>query len=200
MAGKMDLSNPNVQKKIVIVLFLGIFLFVIYYFLIKPQGDEIKRLKGEISSVEKQVAHLKSLKRKLPKMKKELENKKVEAAIIKKSLPSAPEVPELLREITYAARNADIALISFVPGKIKRMKEYSELDVKLKLKGTYHTLGYFLSRLGQLQRIVNTGDVSIKKINSGNKKESYTIDVSMNVVAYLYDGNAKNRKKGRRRR
>ncbi len=73
----------------------------------------------------------------------------------------------------------------------------TENPVNVKIRGEYHQLGIFLSKVANLDRIVNVSNLTIKALErKGNTKEdrslrNYTIEAEMTLTAYtLVEGGA----------
>ncbi len=188
MAGKFDINDPK-NKKIVIAVFLAIGLIaVFYYMLLKPQGAVIAGLETEVTQKKTEYSRLVALEKKVAELKAEIENNNARIEIAKKLLPTQQEIPKLLREVTYASQSADLSLESFKPGKLEPKGDYLEFRIDLSLKGNFHSLGYFLSNLSLLPRIINVGDISISGVQSATtSKKTHTISSSLNLVAYIYN-------------
>lgn len=190
MAGKFDINDPK-NKKIVIAVFLGIALIVgFYYLLLSPQGEVITGLETEVNQKKAEYSRLVALEKRVADLKAEIENNNARIEIAKKLLPTQQELPKLLREVTYASQSADLSLESFKPGKLEPKGDYLEFRIDLSLKGNFHSLGYFLSNLSLLPRIINVGDISISGVSgssSSQTKKTHTISSSLNLVAYIYN-------------
>lgn len=73
----------------------------------------------------------------------------------------------------------------------------TENPVKVKVRGEYHQLGIFLSKVANLDRIVNVSGLEIKAVErTGTAQDdralrSYTIEAEMTLTAYtLLEGGA----------
>lgn len=184
MAFDVNLNDPRVQKVIAGILFLIIGLYLIYNFMIAPQSEKINELKSQKSSLEQEVKKLIRIKRALPKKKKEIENKKEEIKIIKEYLPSKKDEHTLLQSISELVSNSNLAMSSINFEELKSKKDFKQFNISLKLKGTYHNLGSFLSSLSKLSRIVNVGNITLSSINQDN----FSISIDLNLISYVNKG------------
>ena len=73
----------------------------------------------------------------------------------------------------------------------------NENPVKVKVRGEYHQLGIFLSKVANLDRIVNVSGLAIKSVEkTGNTRDdralrTYTVEAEMTLTAYtLVEGGA----------
>jgi len=73
-------------------------------------------------------------------------------------------MPDLLNNITQAALSAGIETQLFQPGGEVMKDFYAEKPIQLKMLGTYHQFGTFISNVASLPRVVilTMHDVSLK--------------------------------------
>ncbi len=76
-------------------------------------------------------------------------------------LPEENEMPNLLRKVTAAGKQSGIEFTLFKPEARVPHEFYTDNPVSLKIEGGYHQTGVFLSRLANLDRIVNVGDLKL---------------------------------------
>jgi len=74
-------------------------------------------------------------------------------------LPDSKEIPDLLSSISSAGRDSGLEVISFRQ-RMEQLKDfYAEVPVDVTVRGNYHQVATFFDRVGQLDRIVNVGDI-----------------------------------------
>ena len=78
-----------------------------------------------------------------------------------RQLPNKTEVPNLLVDITQAGLGRGLNFVLFKPEKEKPQEFYAELPINIKVTGSYHELGQFVSDLAALPRIVTIGNIDI---------------------------------------
>ncbi len=79
-----------------------------------------------------------------------------------RQLPGKTEVPNLLVDISQTGLAAGLEEKLFQPlGEVQR-EFYAELPIKIRLTGSYHELGNFVSGIAALPRIVTVHDVAIR--------------------------------------
>ena len=76
-------------------------------------------------------------------------------------LPEASEMPDLLRQVTTAGNKAGVRFALFEPQAISPREFHVEHPIKIKVRGGYHQVGIFLSRLANLDRIVNVANLHV---------------------------------------
>lgn len=143
---------------VVAILFLG------WYFKISTQQEELKQaqdkelaLKKEFADKQGKVVNLEAYRKQLADMEEMLQT-------MLRQLPSRTEMPDLLNNITQAALSAGIETQLFQPGGEVMKDFYAEKPIQLKMLGTYHQFGTFISNVASLPRVVilTMHDVSLK--------------------------------------
>jgi type IV pilus assembly protein PilO len=116
---------------------------------------KIADLKQQRDSKQKLVANISQLQETVRDLGAEL--KQAEAR-----LPDSKEIPDLLSSISSAGRDSGLEVISFRQ-RTEQLKDfYAEVPVDLTVRGNYHEVASFFDRVGQLDRIVNVGDIAIQ--------------------------------------
>jgi type IV pilus assembly protein PilO len=151
------------------VLLFAIIVGLGYWYKIMDQGDDLEHkqreevtLKKEFSEKWAKVANLEALKKQLAEMQDML-------AEMLRQLPNKTEMPDLLVNISQAALSAGLETQLFQPGP-ETVKEgfYAEKPIALRMLGSYHQFGSFISKVASLPRVVilTMHDVSLKPVGS----------------------------------
>lgn len=113
----------------------------------------------------------------LDALRKQMADVEERFAELTKQLPTEKEVPGLLDDITDLGTNSglQIGLIA-LQSEVKR-EFYIELPINIKVKGSYHQLGSFVSGIAALDRIVTLHDYSISPTGG---------EVAMTIQAKTY--------------
>jgi len=166
-----------------VLLSLGTYGFFNYmYNPLREKGlkldEEIAKKEQELKETEKIVANLDIKKAEFEKVKKELE-------YVIKRLPTKEEIPELLKTITELAIKSDVDLISFRPAPSLSREVYEEIPVNLFIKGRYHNVGLFLTKVGNLERIITPSTVKLSAMIPTEKDPS-TARADLTITAFVY--------------
>lgn len=102
-------------------------------------------------------------------------------ATMEKQLPSKAEMASLLSDINQAGSGRGLQFDQFKPGNPVVKDYYAELPIDVKLSGSYHDLGEFVSDIAKLSRIVTLNNLAI----SSNKDGGLTLDVVAKTFRYL---------------
>jgi type IV pilus assembly protein PilO len=99
-----------------------------------------------------------------------------------RKLPNKTEVPNLLTDISQQGAGAGLDQKLFQPEAQINKEFYAELPIKMKLTGSYHAIGAFVSGIAALPRIVTLHDVEIVAAD----KSAGTDQLQLNVTAKTY--------------
>jgi type IV pilus assembly protein PilO len=106
-----------------------------------------------------------------------------------RQLPGKTEVPSLLVDISQSGLAAGLPEKLFQPGQETRRDFYAELPIKIRLTGSYHEFGEFVSGVAALPRIVTLHDIEISQ-NRGRGSSRGTAapsdDLVLDVTAKTY--------------
>lgn len=168
---ELDLNNigswPWVIKGVVAVAVFAGAVAAGWYFdwqdlqskLERTQAQE-QELRSEFERKQIRAANLEGYEQLLEDMKASLESRLRE-------LPSRVEVPALLVDISQAGLSAGLEFELFRPGSHVRRDFYAELPIELRVRGTYHEFGRFISDVANLPRIVTLHNVNISRAGEG---------------------------------
>lgn len=147
-------SWPLPIKFLAAFLLFAVVVVAGYFMKIKPANDELDVLRAkelELVSVftEKQgkVVNLEEYKKQLEEMRELLRQ-------MIRQLPSKTEMPDLLIDVSQTALSSGIDNELFEPGPEVAKEFYAEKPITLRMKGTYHQFGAFVSGVASLPRVV----------------------------------------------
>jgi type IV pilus assembly protein PilO len=103
-----------------------------------------------------------------------------------RQLPNKTEVPSLLVDISQKGLEAGLEQKLFQPGQPVRHDFYSELPIRIRLTGSFHSIGNFVSGVASLPRIVTLHDITIGAVGKGGG-DNLTLDVTAKTYRYLDD-------------
>jgi type IV pilus assembly protein PilO len=131
-----------------VVLFLGWHVSIAnQQHVLAVQIDKETQLKREFAQKQAKVASLGTLQQQLEQMQSMLWH-------LLRQLPGKTEMPELLIDISQAALSAGLETELFQPGPEARKDFYAEKPIQLRMVGTYHQFGAFISGVAALPQVV----------------------------------------------
>ena len=198
----MNLKNPTVQKVllgtvllvVMSYLYFGTQLLPFFYQVrkakIESMGQEYAKLSADLEKARQMVGRLAQLEAEYARLHEQWES-------AQELLPEEQEMPDLLRKVTAAGARAGIEFMLFQPVAPIVHEDYKEHPVKIRVRGGYHQLGIFLSRLANLDRIVNVSDLNIQSATKGKSKSSdekatIVADFTLSAHTLLVNGGAQN--------
>lgn len=176
-----DLSTwPQWFKGFMVLLVFGGILYAGYHFLVSVQIEELDQLEREEGNLRKVFLDRKGKAINLPVYREQLAQMEESFGILVNQLPDKTEVPQLLIDITQAglARGLDFSL--FKPQRERVGDFYATLPIDLRVSGTYHQFGQFVSDLSALPRIVTVGNLGMSGRPDGQ------LNVSAVIMTYRY--------------
>lgn len=194
----LDLNNigswPLVGRLFVLLLVAAIIVAGGYWFHIKGLGDryetEVKKeatLKEDFENKAFKVANLDAYKQQMIEMEETF-------GALLRQLPSDTEVAGLLEDITHTGLGSGLKFetIDLQPEVAKEF--YIELPFKIRVEGTYHEFGSFVSGVAGLPRIVTLHDLTIQQA----KSDVGSNVLMMEILAKTYRYNEENTKRRRK--
>ena len=101
-----------------------------------------------------------------------------------RQLPGRTEVPSLLVDISQTGLGAGLEEKLFQPAPEVKKDFYAELPIKIRLTGSYHEFGEFVSGIAALPRIVTLHEISIKP-EKPDAFDQLTLDLTARTYRYL---------------
>jgi len=197
----MNLKDPKVQK--ILIGVLGILVVSYVYFgttflpftypvrkaKIQAMEQEYNKLSTELEKARKVVADM-------PRLEAEYDRLHEQWLSAQELLPEEEEMPDLLRQVTTAGLKAGVTFVLFEPKPDVPREFHVEHPVNVRVRGGYHQVGIFLSRLSNLNRIVNVANLQMVPPNAkatggkgGSKKKTVrpsteTVEAQFTLTAY----------------
>src|SRR3979490_3130332 len=119
----------------------------------KAEADELD-LRSQFENEQQRAANLDAYKAQLGEMERSF-------GAMLRQLPGKTEVPNLLVDISQTGLGAGLQEKLFQPSNEKSNGFYAEVPIRIKLVGSYHDFGNFVSGIAALPRIVTLHDIQI---------------------------------------
>jgi type IV pilus assembly protein PilO len=184
--GRWPLAVRGVFVALVFVVCAGFAWYLLVWnedrpVLQKAEADELD-LRSQFENKQQRAANLDAYRSQLGEMERSF-------GAMLRQLPGKTEVPNLLVDISQTGLAAGLQEKLFQPGSEKSNGFYAELPIKIKLVGTYHQLGNFVSGIAALPRIVTLHDIQITPVtdNKNGGYDNLTMDVTAKTYRYIED-------------
>jgi type IV pilus assembly protein PilO len=185
----LDTSDPGrwpllFRAVAVAVIFVAVVAFCIYMFVIKTEVPLLERaqreeqeLRGSFEDKQRRAANFDAYRAQLDEIERDF-------GAMLRQLPGRTEVPNLLVDISQTGLSAGLEEQLFQPmGEIQR-DFYAELPIRIRLSGSYHELGNFVSGIAGLPRIVTLHDIAIVPVDE-EVADELPLDVTAKTSRYV---------------
>jgi type IV pilus assembly protein PilO len=192
-AKDLDFNNigswPRNAKMVFCALLTLLILILAYLLVIKGQREELAGLESKETSLrsdfekeQQRAANLEPLKQQLAQMEQVLQQ-------MLRQLPSKTEMPDLIIDVSQTALSSGLNNELFQPGAESLKEFYAEKPIALRLVGSYHQFGAFVSGVASLPRVVilTMHDINLKpKGGNGVITAGGALELSGTVKTYRY--------------
>ncbi len=162
-AKKVDLRNLDfnnagawpLQIKVVACLLLGaIIVGATWYFFVSDQRLTLEAKEAEELTLREDFQGKQGRAANLEPLKQQLAQMEVMLQQMLRQLPSKNEMPDLIVDVSQTALASGITNELFQPGAETQLDFYAEKPITLRMVGTYHQFGAFVSGVASLPRVV----------------------------------------------
>jgi type IV pilus assembly protein PilO len=178
------LAQPTKVKVGGLLAAMGVIAGGFWFFAFSGVYEQVAALEKEVDEKTKQVVEKTRIAANLPKFEAEVAALDVQLKRALEELPSAREIPGMLSRISDEASKAGLDIKLFRPQSEKKFEFYAEIPVEIKVRGTYHEVGYFLDELSNLERIVNVTQLKLSEPQVGESET--TLVGSMVTTAFRF--------------
>ena len=188
----LDFNNIGAwpkQAKLVFCVLVGLFILIMaWLLLIKGKREELQGLerqevdlRQEFETKQGRAANLEPLKQQLAQMEQVLQQ-------MLRQLPSKTEMPDLIVDVSQTALSTGLSTQLFQPGPETPKEFYAEKPIALRMVGSYHQFGAFVSGVASLPRVVilTMHDISLKPKGDGKGLGNAPLELSGTVKTYRY--------------
>ena len=192
-AKELDFNNigawPRNAKIVFCVLLSLLIIGLSYLLVVSGQREELEglvskesTLRDEFEKEQKRAVNLEPLKLQLTQMEQVLQQ-------MLRQLPSKTEMPDLIIDVSQTALSSGLNNELFKPGDETLKEFYAEKPIALRLVGSYHQFGAFVSGVASLPRVVilTMHDINLKpKGGQGVITPGGALELSGTVKTYRY--------------
>jgi len=194
---ELDFNNmgswPREYKIGFCVLLAALIFGLLWYVVTRPKAPELENLerrevelRTDFETKQGRASNLEPLKQQLAQMEQQLQQ-------MLRQLPSRTEMPALINDISQTALATGIHNELFKPGPETPKEFYAEKPIELKMVGSYHQFGAFVSGVASLPRVVimTMHDISLRPRGAGNNSmagitPNSSLELAGTVKTYRY--------------
>ena len=181
----LDLKNFSKASASTKAVVLGLLLIILvgagYFLDWSPALDELEvaraeemQLRNTYTDKKRQAIHLEAYRQRLADTEKAL-------AAMLRQLPNRAEMDALLTDINQTGISQGLEFDLFRPGTEVMQDFYAIMPVTIKVNGSYHEMGAFVSNVAKLPRIVTIHDIALTPI----KDSRLSMDATIRTYRYL---------------
>jgi type IV pilus assembly protein PilO len=172
--------------------FVGVFFVIVtgagFYYLVydkqmprlEQAQHEERELKGSFENKQRKAANFSAYREQLDEIERSF-------GTMLRQLPGKTEIPNLLIDISQTGLAAGLQEELFQPLDEIQKDFYAEKPIKIRLKGSYHEFGQFVSEIAALPRIVTLHDIEITPQSGDSTGQELILNVRAKTYRYLDD-------------
>jgi type IV pilus assembly protein PilO len=197
----LDPNDPGrwplaVRAGSVVLCFVVITSLLFYFLVWSDQKPILERVTAEETTLRNTFKFKHSKAVNLEVYQQQLADIERSFGALLRQLPGKTEVPSLLIDISQVGVGAGLEEKLFQPSEEIKKDFYAELPIKIRLTGSYHQMGEFVSGIAALPRIVTLHEMSIKPENK-DMYDNLSFELTAKTFRYLDDAEVAAAEKGK---
>jgi len=194
----LDLQNigswPVAARAVAVAVVFVLVLFLGYWFDTREQLDELERLRQKEVELKRTFERKAAKAANLDAYKRQLEEIRQTFGTMLRQLPSRTEVAGLLVDISQTGLAAGLEFELFKPLDEVPKEFYAELPISIRVRGTFHEFGAFVSGVAALPRIVTLHDFNVRPAGGkggqpvAGQPPELVMDITAKTYRYLEEG------------
>lgn len=177
---------PLLFRTLFVVLFFAVAASAGFYFLVyeseMPRLERVQQEEQELrlsfEQKQKKAANFDAYRQQLQEIERSF-------GTMLRQLPGKTEIPNLLVDISQTGLAAGLREELFQPREEIQKDFYAEKPIKIRLKGSYHEFGKFVSDIAALPRIVTLHDIEITPQNVQEASDELVLNVTAKTYRYM---------------
>jgi type IV pilus assembly protein PilO len=169
------------RAAVIVIVFVLVSGLGIYWFIIEDKAPQLERERGIEQELRVTFENKQQKAANYGEYKEQLAQIQQSFGTMLRQLPGETEIPSLIVDISQTGLAAGLQEKLFVPQPEIPKDFYAEKPIQIRLTGSYHEIGNFVSGIAALPRIVTLHDINI----TPEDRESFD-NLSMEVTAKTY--------------
>ena len=180
--------DPKQRQKLRVyaVLVVGIgYLF--YDYVYAPKRAELATLESRLETVENQNRTARSVTEGsgAEEVERRLALYRDQLQTVEGLIPSSEELPDLLDAISAEAQRTGVDVTLIQPVGATEEEYYTRRVYDIAVRGSYHAIGDFLTRVASLPRIVTPIDLSMTADRASSPDRASRLDARFSIETYV---------------
>ncbi len=196
MSGGFDLRNldtsnpggwPGSVKVFFCVVLAALILFLGWYLIVRDQQDALTAEKAKEQTLRTDFEGKQARAVNLEPLKQQLADMEIMLQQMLRQLPGRTEMADLIVDISQTALATGIQNELFQPQPEIKKEFYAEKPIALRMVGTYHQFGAFVSGVASLPRVVimTMHDISLKPRDDKRAGGALVLEGTIKTYRYL---------------
>ena len=173
-----------IRAGVVALTFVVLSILLTYFIVWSDERPELQRHQDEEQKLRTEFVTKHSKAVNLDVYKQQLKDIERSFGALLRQLPGKTEVPNLLVDISQTGLSAGLQQRLFQPQPEQRRDFYAEQPIRIRLSGSYHQFGEFVSGIAALPRIVTLHDIDIKP-ETNSSYDQLTLELTAKTYRYL---------------
>jgi len=169
---------------VIVIVFLGVLGLGIWFTIIKDKRPQLQRaqedevsLRTTFENKQRKAANYDAYKAQLAQIEQSF-------GTMLRQLPGETEIPSLIVDISQTGLAAGLQEKLFVPQSEIPRDFYAEKPINIRLNGSYHEIGKFVSGIAALPRIVTLHNITITP-ETKDGFDALTMQVTAKTYRYI---------------
>ena len=169
---------------VIVIVFLGVLGLGIWFTIIKDKRPQLQRaqedevsLRTTFENKQRKAANYDAYKAQLAQIEQSF-------GTMLRQLPGETEIPCLIVDISQTGLAAGLQEKLFVPQSELPRDFYAEKPINIRLNGSYHVIGKFVSGIAALPRIVTLHNITITR-ETKDDFDALTMEVTAKTYRYI---------------
>ena len=150
---KIGTAPRPVQIGVIVALAVAI-VAAMGWFLVKPGLADLEKAEQREQELRQQFETIQSKAARLDAYKEQLTEMEESFGAMLRQLPDETDMESLLVDLSQTSVAAGLDVEYFKPGSERRREFYAEYPIELRVSGSYHEFGKFVSGLASLPRAI----------------------------------------------
>jgi type IV pilus assembly protein PilO len=187
----IDVKDPKLLRWAVAILLVAValpmyFMSDMYPFTYASRSKEVGELMIRHMELSRDLEKARLLVRNLERVEQEYAILRDQWDVAQTLLPEKNQMPDLLRKVTAAGQQSGVEFQVFRPKPTVAKGFYTDNPIEVRIEGGYHQTGVFLSRLANLNRIVNVSNLRVQGMDKQDE-QPYSMKTDLVLTAYTLD-------------
>ncbi len=188
---ELDFQNiggwPPAIKGVAVFLLIVAILVGGYFWKAKDQLATLERTERKELELKRTFEKKQAKASRLASYKAQLDEMKLILQSMLRQLPSRTEMPDLLVDVSQTAISTGIDTQLFRPGAESVKDFYAEKPISIRMIGSYHQFGAFVSGVASLPRVVilTMHDISLQPVGGDKSSGELMLEGTAKTYRYL---------------